>query len=74
MAYSSEEFRELLRSLELYADEELDQWETLRVTSAYGPVYIYIGREPPAGLPTDLFHQVSSGPPPQDESSGLQPP
>jgi hypothetical protein len=60
VAYTDDDFRDLLRALEKYADESLDQFDHLRLDRSYGPVFVAISLEPPAGHPRDLFRPVAS--------------
>lgn len=60
MPYSNDDFRSLIRSLEKYAAEELDQFEHFRIESPFGPAYVSISRELPPGSPLEEFPPVSS--------------
>lgn len=54
---------QLENALYRFADHELDQWENWRLDSRYGPVYMRISRELPAGESAAAFDPI---PRPQD--------
>ena len=53
-SYSNADFRQLLRAIQHFCDRELDQWVRWRMPSAFGEVYISIGRRPTHG--SDATH------------------
>jgi hypothetical protein len=59
VAYSEADFRVLLRALQHYADDELDQWASWRMESKFGDVFVSVAREPAPGAPTTAYDLVS---------------
>jgi len=48
-------WQELIGALQDWADNHLDQWDKIRLTTKYGPVYVRIARE---SLYPDSYDQV----------------
>lgn len=59
---NDDELAAFLRLLHRYAEVELDQWEAWRCGTAYGEVFVTIGREPPAGYDRELFQPLPDPP------------
>jgi hypothetical protein len=54
---SDEEFWHLLQLMERYAETDMDQWDTWRLDTSYGPVYVRITRELTAGEPEQAYRR-----------------
>jgi hypothetical protein len=49
VAFSEDDFRQMVDLLQRFGDEGLDQHETWRLTSRFGPVFVRITRALPGG-------------------------
>ncbi|MFF9004151.1 hypothetical protein ACF1GW_08370 [Streptomyces achromogenes] len=49
-----DQFRDLLRR---YCAHELDQWESLRTETPYGPVYVLLTRSLPPGTAPEAYRR-----------------
>jgi hypothetical protein len=55
---SDEEFKQFRGLLRRYCAWNLDQWDTWRTHTRYGPVYISISRKPLDGARPDSYESV----------------
>jgi hypothetical protein len=55
------EFQQMLALLRRHVSADMDQWECWRLETVYGPVFIRITRELPAGEPVTSYDRL---PPP----------
>jgi hypothetical protein len=55
---SEAELRELIRLLARYAEHELDQWDSWKIHTSYGPVYMLMSRELLPGWKDQAFTTI----------------
>jgi hypothetical protein len=52
------EFQQMLALLRRHVSADMDQWECWRLETVYGPVFIRITRELPAGEPVTSYDRL----------------
>ena len=58
VSYTDSDFDQLLRALQRYADESMDQWDYLRLPGRHGPIFVSIRREPESGYAADAYREL----------------
>jgi hypothetical protein len=58
VAFSDDEVRQLAQLLMRFADEEMDQHETWRWESRYGPVFVRMTRALPEGESEETYDPI----------------
>lgn len=59
MAFSDEDFRALIGALRRYADEDMDQFDHLRIEGRFGPIFVAITRALGPDQPESIYRSVS---------------
>lgn len=60
--YSSDDFLELCRAIQRYAEEDMDQWDLFRLPTRYGEIFVSVTMQLPEGVDHDSYRPINLGP------------